>query len=141
MGSHRIVKWFRDYADDIEAVNIHYAVTALGDTPDWNHTRTTRYMPLIGRSIRFKELRLPPFVCDSLGRRLTHYVLHYYFEVCQGGDRHYSPLYSEEIVTESKDSPSKDVVEPGDEVEQSQRSRFSRHDCCRIDAGLEERKT
>src|SRR5215471_13733257 len=100
MGSHRVVKWFRDYADDIEAVNIHYALTAPDETPDWSQTRSTRYMPLIGKSVRMKELRLPPSVVDSQGRPSKRYLLHYYFEVCQSGDRQYSPLYSEEVVTE-----------------------------------------
>jgi hypothetical protein len=59
MSSHRVVKWFRDYANDIEAVNIHYTLTALGEAPDWNHVRTTHYMPLIGKMMRMKELRLP----------------------------------------------------------------------------------
>jgi len=101
MNSHRVVKWFRDYADDIEAVNIHYALTLLGETPDWNHVRTTRYMPLVGNSIRMKELRLPVFVTDCQGQSSQHYTLHYYFEVCRGGDRQYSPLYSEDVVSGS----------------------------------------
>lgn len=99
MSSHRIVKWFRDYADDIEAVNIHYALTALDEAPDWNHARATRYMPLVGTSIRMKELRLPSSISDSQGCPCSRYTLHYYFEVCQGGDRQYSPLYSEEVVS------------------------------------------
>lgn len=99
MSYHRVVKWFRDYADDIEAVNIHYAVTAVSETPDWDRVRATRYMPLVGKSIRMKELRLPLSISDCQGRPSKRYALHYYFEVCQGGDRQYSPLYSEEVVT------------------------------------------
>jgi len=116
MGSHRVVKWFRDYTDDIEAVSIHYVLTAVEETPDWNHARATRYMPLVGRSIRMKELRLPSSVSDSQGRLCGHYTLHYYFEVCQGGDRQYSPLYSEAVVT-GPTGPGMDVAQPGDEAE------------------------
>jgi hypothetical protein len=117
MSSHRVVKWFHDYADDIEAVNIHYVLTVLGDTPDWNSMRVTRYMPLVGRSIRMKELRLPFFISDSQGRSSNHYALHYYFEICQSGDRHYSPLYSEEVVSQPKDGDGKGVEQLGDEAE------------------------
>ena len=117
MNGHRITKWFRDYADDIEAVNIHYVVTALDEAPDWNRTRATRYMPLVGNSIRMKELRLPPSVSDSEGRPSNRYTLHYYFEVCQGGDRQYSPLYSEEVVAEPTDEPGKESVQPGGEAD------------------------
>jgi hypothetical protein len=118
MTSHRVVKWFRDYAGDIEAVNIHYALTALDEMPDWNHARTTRYMPLVGRLMRMKELRLPLSISDSDGRPTNRYVLHYYFEVCQGGDRQYSPLYSEQVVTGPTDGPhmGNDVGQPDDEA-------------------------
>jgi hypothetical protein len=117
MSSHRVVKWFRDYADDIEAVNIHYALTVIDETPDWNHTRTTRYMPLVGESIRMKELRLPLSISDSQGRPCSRYTLHYYFEVCQGGDRQYSPLYSEEVVTGPTDGPGTEVDQSGGEAD------------------------
>jgi hypothetical protein len=118
MGSHRVVKWFRDYADDIEAVSIHYVVTGVDETPDWNDARATRYMPLVGTSIRMKELRLPLSISNSQGHPSGRYALHYYFEVCQGGDRRYSPLYSEEVVTGSRDGSARDVDRPGDEAEQ-----------------------
>jgi hypothetical protein len=117
MSSHRIVKWFRDYADDIEAVNIHYALTPVDGTPDWNNSRATRYMPLVGKSIRMKELRLPLTVTDDRGQPSNRYALHYYFEICQGGDRQYSPLYSEEVVTRVKNESSIDIARSGNEVE------------------------
>jgi hypothetical protein len=117
MHSHRIVKWFRDYADDIEAVNIHYVLTAVDETPNWNHARATRYMPLVGNSVRMKELRLPISVSGSQGQPSSRYTLHYYFEVCQSGDRKYSPLYSEEVVTGSTNGLT-DVGRPGDNREQ-----------------------
>jgi hypothetical protein len=103
MSSHRVVKWFRDYADDIEAVNIHYALTPIDETPDWNRARATRYMPLVGNAIRMKELRLPLSIADSEGQPASRYTLHYYFEMCQGGDMQYSQLYSEEVDTGSTD--------------------------------------
>ena len=117
MSSHHVVKWFHDYADDVEAVNIHYALTAPGETPDWDRTRSTRYMPLVGTSIRMKELRLPSLIFDSQGRPTNRYALHYYFEICQSGDRHYTPLYSEEVVTEPKDGHGEGSEHLGDEAE------------------------
>jgi hypothetical protein len=116
MSSHRVVKWFRDYADDIEAVNIHYVLTPIDGTPDWNQARTTRYMPLIGKSIRMKELRLPLSITDNRGRPSNCYTLHYYFEICQSGDRQYSPLYSEEVVTGIKDGSNVDISRSENEV-------------------------
>jgi len=117
MGSHRVVKWFHDYADDIEAVSIHYVLTAVDEAPDWNNARATRYMPLLDESLRMKELRLPLSISDSQGRPSSRYALHYYFEICQGGDRHYSQLYSEEVVTEPKEGLGTDVDRPGHEAE------------------------
>jgi len=117
MGSHRVVKWFHDYADDIEAVSIHYALTAVDEAPDWDHVRATRYMPLVDRSIRMKELRLPSSISDSHGRPSSRYTLHYYFEICRGGDRQYSPLYSEEVVTGPTDESGGCVDRAGDEAE------------------------
>jgi len=116
MSCHRVAKWFRDYADDIEAVSIHYVVTAADETPDWNNARATRYMPLVGSSVRMKELRLPLYISDAQGRPSSRYSLHYYFEVCQGGDRQYSPLYSEEVVTKANEDLGAEVERPGNEV-------------------------
>ena len=84
MTCHRVVKWFRDYADDIEAVNIHYGLTAVNEKPDWDRVRATRYMPLVGKSIRMKELRLPLFISNCQGRPSKRYALHYYFEGLPG---------------------------------------------------------
>ena len=36
---YQIEKWYYDYAENIEAVNIHYACTPLGEIPDWNNQR------------------------------------------------------------------------------------------------------
>ena len=103
MPSYRVVKWFRDYADDIEAVNIHYALTEIGAIPDWDLSRITNYMPLTDGWIRMKELRLPHSISTPSGEPASRYSLHYYFEVFRGGDRNYSPLYSEEVVTGQPD--------------------------------------
>jgi hypothetical protein len=128
MASYRVVKWFRDYADDIEAVNIHYALTALGAMPEWDRFRITHYMPLTDGQIRMKELRLPQSISSPSGEPSGRYSLHYYFEVFRGGDREYSPLYTEEIaISQTSGSPEftgalgevgKKVVEPGRGVEQ-----------------------
>ena len=99
MAHHQIVKSFQDYADDIEAVNIHYVATAVGDAPDWANQRSTRYMPPGVDRVRVKTLKLPMSIIDSSNQETDRYVLHYYFEIFQDGDRNYSQLYSEEIVT------------------------------------------
>jgi hypothetical protein len=99
MAYHHIVKSFEDYADDIEAVNIHYIVAPIGDAPDWERQRSTRYMPPGDDRVRMKTLRLPLSITDSADLETDRYALHYYFEIFQGGDRTYSPVYSEEIVT------------------------------------------
>ena len=119
MRSHRIVKWFRDYADDIEAVNIHYVLTPSDETPDWNRARATRYMPLVGKEIRMKEIRLPSSISDSEGRSTGHFTLHYYFEICQSGDRHYSQLYSEDILTGPTDETDEAVNRVEDPTRQA----------------------
>ena len=36
---------------------------------------------------------------SETGQSTGRYLLHHYFEVCQGGSRHYSPHFSEEIET------------------------------------------
>jgi len=99
IGSYHVVeKTFRDYADDIEGVNIHYLITPVDEVPDWAKQRVTRFMPLSEDRLRRKSLKLP-IALDSHGTPTGRYLLHYYFEVIQGGERHYSPLFTEEIVT------------------------------------------
>jgi hypothetical protein len=46
MAWHYLEKEFYDYADDVEAVNIHYVCTPHGSAPDWENQRVTRYMPV-----------------------------------------------------------------------------------------------
>lgn len=121
MHSYSLEKEFLDYAEDIEAVNIHYLWTPLGEVPDWEQQRITRYMPFVrteaidspasplpadGENVsspskrRQKILKLPLHLTDQeSGLVVDHYLLHYYFEIFQSGHRHYSPLYTEEIVT------------------------------------------
>ena len=102
---HVVEKFFRDYADDIEGVNIHYVVTRIGEAPNWEAWRSTRYMPIVKGATRKKALRLPKLLFDpETGAGMAHYLLHYYFEIFQGGDRHYSQLYTEEVVTDDDDA-------------------------------------
>jgi hypothetical protein len=102
---YEVEKRFYDYAEDIEAVNIHYAVTPLGELPDWENLRSTRFMPLVPdpdgetSGLRVRTLRLPGHIETETGQPTGRYLLHHYFEVCQGGSRHYSPHFSEEIET------------------------------------------
>jgi hypothetical protein len=97
---HRVEKVFFDYSEHIEGVNIHYACTRLGESPDWVGERATRYLPLVEPRLRRKELKLPIRIRGGMGGEFTdRYLLHYYFEIFLDGDRHYSPLYTEEVVT------------------------------------------
>ncbi|MCS6926123.1 MAG: hypothetical protein NZ578_09520 [Candidatus Binatia bacterium] len=122
MSWYYVEKEFYDYADTIEGVNIHYVCTPLGGVPDWQHQRSTRYMPLVESPVsappllsaaaspatthlaplrrRKKILKLPQRIPDPSTHTLTdRYLLHHYFEIFQDGHRYYSPLYTEEIVT------------------------------------------
>jgi hypothetical protein len=97
---YRVEKWFYDYAENIEAVNIHYACTPLGEVPDWNSQRATRFLPLVESHLRRKVLKLPVRIHDRNHRELTdRYLLHHYFEIFADDDMHYSSLYTDEIVT------------------------------------------
>ena len=123
MSWHYVEREYADYADDIEAVSIHYVWTPVGGKPDWEKQRITRYMPHVKvsaqlrkigdgqtasskaapnrRPLRKKTLKLPLQIEDPAGGPLTNrYLLHYYFEVFQDGHRHYSPLHTEEIITD-----------------------------------------
>jgi len=96
-----VEKEFRDYADDIEGVKINYLCTPFGGDPDWDQ-RATLFMPRVARRspLRKRRLRIPTQVLDpGSGTPTDQYVLHYYFEIFQGGQRHYSQLYTEEITT------------------------------------------
>jgi hypothetical protein len=97
---YEIEKWFYDYAENIEAVNIHYACTPNGEIPDWNRQRATRFLPLIRHRLRRKVLKLPARILDPASGELSgRYLLHHYFEIFADGDTHYSPLYTEEVFT------------------------------------------
>ena len=81
-------------------MNIHYALTLIGGIPDWEHYRCTRYMPIVHRRTRIKVLRLPRQIRrDADNASTARYLLHHYFEIFQDGDRHYTPLFTEEIDT------------------------------------------
>jgi hypothetical protein len=114
---YSVEKEFHDYAEDIEGINIHYLWTPLGGTPDWENQRATRFMPIVRssqgdtplpaanwslelRRLRKKLLKLPQHIPDPKhGTLMNRYLLHYYFEIFQGGHRHYTALNTEEIVT------------------------------------------
>ena len=95
--NHRIVdKEYRDYADDIEAVSIHYLCVPSGAEADWDNGRVTRFMPLVEPGVRRLSLKLPVQLVDPRsGRPVNEYTVLYYFEVCRGGDRHYSQIFTE----------------------------------------------
>lgn len=124
MDWHYVEKEYADYADDIEAVSIHYVWTPIGGTPNWENQRITRYMPYVKvaaqlletgngqtasseaappnqRPRRKKTLKLPLQIEDpTTGTLINRYLLHHYFEVFQDGHRQYSPLYTEEIIAD-----------------------------------------
>jgi hypothetical protein len=129
---HYLEKEFYDYADNIEAVNIHYVWTPLDKTPDWENQRVTRFMPFVRPTshvvdeaetttpsstatdpthtrLRKKILKLPTQVPDPENGKLTdRYLLHHYFEIFQDGHHYYSPLYTEEITTGAGTQPLSD---------------------------------
>jgi hypothetical protein len=136
MSWYYLEKEFYDYADDIEGVNIHYLWTPIGGVADWENQRATRFMPLVQLSpslpldpstpiagatssslprLRKKILKLPHRILDPQSGTLTdRYLLHHYFEVFQDGRRHYSPLYTEEVVIGANtQSAAPDVISEG----------------------------
>jgi hypothetical protein len=103
MNHHTVEKEFRDFADDIEGVSIHYLCVPGGAEPDWDNGRITRYMPLIEPGVRRLRLKLPLQVVDpASGKPTHHYMLFHYFEIFRGGNRHYSQIYSEVVHTGAK---------------------------------------
>jgi hypothetical protein len=124
-----VEKSYYDYAENIEAVNIHYACTPLGEVPDWNSQRTTRFLPLVEDRLRRKVLKLPAQILDSnSGHLRDRYLLHHYFEIFADGDTHYSQLYTEEVLTGAGNLPatcaaaSDQVGEPGSDFQNSRPS-------------------
>jgi hypothetical protein len=120
---YEVEKWFYDYAENIEAVNIHYACTPLGEVPDWNSQRVTRFLPLVEPRRRRKTLKLPAQILDSSHGQLTdRYLLHHYFEIFADGDTLYSQLYTEEVLAGAGNLPAPDEAasnkagEPGSDV-------------------------
>jgi hypothetical protein len=96
MNHHIVDKEYRDFADDIEAVSIHYLCVPNGAEADWDRGRVTRFMPLVEPGMRRLSLKLPVQLVDPrIGRPVNEYTLLYYFEVCRGGDRHYSQIFTE----------------------------------------------
>jgi hypothetical protein len=95
-GHYQIEKWFHDYSENIDAVNIHYACTPLGGVPDWNSQRATRFLPVVEPRLRRKAVKLPSRILDMSSGQLTDcYLLHRYFQIFADGDTLYSSLYEE----------------------------------------------
>ena len=117
-------KEYFDIADDIEAVTIHYTWTPLGKAPDWSAHRESRLMaageylktgvgevskygpaaPAVPQHVhpklRKKVLKMPNDIWDEgAGVWTGDYNLHYFYEMLQGGQTHYSPVYTDEIRT------------------------------------------
>ncbi|MGA8567713.1 MAG: hypothetical protein WB580_07965 [Candidatus Binataceae bacterium] len=103
MNHHIVEKEYRDFADDIEAVSIHYLCVPNGADADWDNGRVTRFMPLVEPGVRRLRLKLPAQVVDpASGKPVHRYMLFHYFEIFRGGDRHYSQIYSEVVDTGTK---------------------------------------
>ena len=104
MNYHIVDKEFRDFADDIEGVSIHYLCAPVGGTTDWDRDRVTRFMPLVEPGVRRLKLKLPSqIVAPQTGRPTSHYTLFHYFEIFRGGDRQYSQIYTEILDTDAKE--------------------------------------
>jgi hypothetical protein len=118
---HQIEKWYYDYAENIEAVNIHFACSPLGEVPDWNSQRATRFLPLVEPRLRRKTLKLPTRILDMSSGQLTdRYLLHHYFQIFADGDTLYSSLYTEEVCTGAGTIPA-----PRDDTSIPMLERFS----------------
>lgn len=103
MNHHMVEKEYRDFADDIEAVSIHYLCVPTGADADWDNGRVTRFMPLVEPGIRRLSLKLPVQLVDPRsGRPVSDYSVLYYFEICRGGDRQYSQIYTEIMQSTAK---------------------------------------
>lgn len=94
---YQVEKSFRDYSPDIEAVNIHYILAAEDVAPDWSQRRTL-YLPRVDDETRRITLNLPLSI-ESTNGETTNYMLHYFFEIFQSGDRIYSPEFAEHVMT------------------------------------------
>jgi hypothetical protein len=127
--SFYLKRTYVDNQPGIELVNIHYTWTPMNTPPNWEAHRETRVMPRGGTlirgmggttldehgqsvqtptdkielpddGVRRKILSLPQDVHDpSTGRYEEHYLFHHFFEVLRNGQRNYTPLFTEEIVT------------------------------------------
>ncbi|HKN90669.1 MAG TPA: amidohydrolase family protein [Acidimicrobiia bacterium] len=105
MDAYEVEKEYWDDGPEIEAVNIHYLWTPVGEDPEWETHRVTRFMPPsraegAGRRHRSRTLRIPARIPDPASGGLTdRFLLHHYFEIFEHGRRRYSPRYTEEITT------------------------------------------
>jgi hypothetical protein len=105
MNHYVVDKEFRDFANDIEGVTIHYLCAPVGAEVDWNRDRVTRFMPLVEPGVRRLELKLPLQIVEQhTGQPTSYYTLFHYFEIFRSGERHYSQIYSETIDTRAKES-------------------------------------
>jgi hypothetical protein len=105
MNHHIVDKEFRDFADDIEGVTIHYLCTSVGAEANWNRDRVTRVMPLVEPGVRRLKLKLPSQIVEPhTGLPTSQYTLFHYFEIFRDGDRQYSQIYNEMIETGAKET-------------------------------------
>ena len=118
---HYLAKDFYDYAENIEAVLIHYAYSAYGAGPDWELTGQVQPMaPLFHSTMLDKKaqsrlyplsapeaasvrrrrvlLKLPTDIYDPTTQTHTNrYLLHYYFEIIQDGTQVKTMSYTEDV--------------------------------------------
>lgn len=105
MSYHIVDKEFRDFADDIEGVSIHYLCVPVSADANWDRDRITRFMPLVEPGVRRLKLKLPLQIVElHTGRPTNQYTLLHYFEIYRSGDRHYSQIYTELIETAAPES-------------------------------------
>ena len=120
---HFLAKDFYDYAENIQAVSIHYAYAPYGASPEWATVGHVQSMPLVllpssspdqdpskrpswglstQASVRRRSttLKLPIQIISPKTHPPTNrYLLHYYFEIVQDGTQVKTAIYTEDIRT------------------------------------------
>ena len=126
---HFLVKDFYDYAENIEAVFVHYAYAVHAASPEWATAGHVQSMPLVLRPScsqdtdpselrswglstpaavrrRSTTLKLPCQIINPPTHTPTNrYLLHYYFEIVQDGTQVKTAIYTEDIRTSSISAP------------------------------------
>src|SRR6266508_4987481 len=95
-----LTKTWTDPDDSVDAVQIHYMSTPIGDGPYFDGTHDARWLGDWGGEPRRrgKVLSMPRAIWRDGGWSHDGYALHHYFEVFGGHGRWTSDTFTEEIV-------------------------------------------